>query len=190
MKKNGEFIYISIIESLQQFLTNDKIAKMVFRVKKEHNEDVFYDIYDGMLYNSDGYFPGQDHTLELIIYYDDLEVWIPIGSKGGKHKIDIFYYNLGNIDPKFPSKHCAIRLLAICNTKYVKKSGIDNVLTQIAEDIKKLYEWYRMKLLKNETFVFGKVLMCFGDTLGHHLWGEFKEGLEYLTKMQASLVRS
>ena len=29
---------------------------MVFRVKKEHNEDVFYDIYDGMLYKNDAFF--------------------------------------------------------------------------------------------------------------------------------------
>ena len=28
-----------------------------------------------------------------------------------------------------------------------------------------------MKLLQNEILL----LMCFGDTLGHHLWGEFKE---------------
>ena len=47
----------------QQLLTNVKIAKMVFRVKKEHSEDVFYDIYDGMLYKNDAYFSGKDHTL-------------------------------------------------------------------------------------------------------------------------------
>lgn len=44
-----EVFYIPITESLQQLLTNDKIAKMVFRVRKEHSEDVFYDIYDCML---------------------------------------------------------------------------------------------------------------------------------------------
>ena len=86
-----EFIYIPIIiESLQQLLTNVKIAKMVFRVKKEHNEDVFYDIYDSMLYKNDGCFSGKDYTLELLIYHDDLGVCNPVGSKAGKHKLICF----------------------------------------------------------------------------------------------------
>ena len=146
-----EFIYIPIkMESLQQLLTNVKTAKMVFRVKKEHNEDVFYDIYDGMLYKNDGYFSGKDYILELLIYHDDLGVCNLVGSKAGKHKIDMFYYTLGNIDPKFQSKQCAIRLLAICNTKFVKKYGIDKVLTLAVEDINKLHEGYRTKLLQTK----------------------------------------
>ena len=67
---------------------------MVFRVKKEHNEDAFYDIYDGMLYKNDGHFSGKDHTLELIIYHDDLQVCNPLGSKAEQHKIDMFYNTL------------------------------------------------------------------------------------------------
>ena len=57
--------------------------------------------------------------------------------------------------------------------KVVKKYGIDKVLTPVVEDINKLYEGYRMKILKNEILVFGKVLMCSGDTLGQHLWAGF-----------------
>ena len=86
-----EFIYIPIIiESLQQLLTNVKIAKMVFRVNKEHNADVFYDIYDSMLYKNDGCFSGKNYTLELLIYHDDLGVCNPVGSKAGKHKLICF----------------------------------------------------------------------------------------------------
>ena len=102
---------------------------MVFRVTKEHNKDVFYDMYDGMLYKNDTHFSGKDHTLELIIYHDDLEVCNPLGIKAWKHKTDMFYNTFGNIDPKFRSKQCAIRLLAICNTKFVKKYRIDKVLS-------------------------------------------------------------
>ena len=77
----------------------------------------------------------------------------------------------------FSCSECAIRLLAICNTKFVKKYGIDKVLTAVVEDINKFYEGYRMKILQNEILVFGKVLMYLGDTLGKHLWGGFKEGV-------------
>ena len=107
MWKEGGVHHTPIIESLQQLLRNAKIAKMDFRVKKEHKEDVFYDICDGMLCKNDAYFSGKDHTLELIIYHDNLEVCYPLGSKAGKHKIDMFCYTLGNIDPKFWLKQCA-----------------------------------------------------------------------------------
>ena len=46
------------------------------------------------------------------------------------------------------------------NTKFVNKYGIDKVLTPVVQDIIKLYEGYRMKLLQNEILI----LMCFGDT--------------------------
>ena len=59
----------------------------------------------------------------------------------------------------------------------MKKYGIDKVLTPVVEDINKLYEGYRMKILQNEILVFGKVLMYLGDTLGKNLWGGFKEGV-------------
>ena len=87
--KKGGFIYTLITESLQQLLTNVKIAKMVFRVKKEHNEDVFYDIYDGIIYKNDALFSGKDHTLELIIYHDDLSV-IHVVVKPGNIKLICF----------------------------------------------------------------------------------------------------
>ena len=148
---------------------------MFFRVKKEHNEDVFHDVYDGMLYKNHVYFSGKYHTLELIIYYDDLEVCNPLSSKAEKHKIDMFYYTLGNIDPNFQSKQCAVHLLAKCNTKFVKKYGTHRVLTRVVEDIDKLYEEYKTKILRNEILAFGKKLMCLGYTSGQHLWGGFKE---------------
>ena len=56
---------------------------------------------------------------------------------------------------------------------FVKKYGIDKFLTPVVKDINKLYEGYRMNLSQNEILV----LMCFGDTLGQHLWGGFKEGV-------------
>ena len=96
---------------------------MVFQTKKIRNGAVLYDIYDGSLYRNDAYFFGKQHVLELAIYHEDLEVCNPLGSKVGKHKVDMSYYSLINIDPRFRSKHCSVRLVAICNTKFVKNVG-------------------------------------------------------------------
>ena len=56
----------------------------------------------------------------------------------------MFYYNFLNIDPKFRSKHCAVRSLAIANAKLVKNYGIESILAPIVDDINKLYNGYPM----------------------------------------------
>lgn len=40
-----------------------------------------------------------------------------------------------------------------------------------------LYDGYQIEINGNQTTIFGKLLMCTGDTLGQHLWGGFKEGV-------------
>ena len=97
---------------------------------------MFYDIYDRSLYRNGAYFFfGKQHLLELAIYHDDLEACNPLGNKAGKRKVDTFYYSVININPEFHSKHCSIRLFAICNSKFVKKYGIEKVLSPIVDDI-------------------------------------------------------
>ena len=34
----------------------------------------------------------KQHALKLVMYHDDLEVCNLLGSKGGKHKVDMLYY--------------------------------------------------------------------------------------------------
>lgn len=52
----------------------------------------------------------------------------------------MFYYMLGNIDPKFRSTLRSIQLLTIANTIYIEKYGIDAILEPFMEDILKLEE--------------------------------------------------
>ena len=75
-------------------------------------------------------------------------------------------------------KSCA-RLLAITNAKYVKKYSIDSILKPIIRDLKILYNGYETEVNGARETLFGKVIMCTGDTLGQHLWGGFKEGVGF-----------
>ena len=54
-----------------------------FGLRKKTTEKSFYDFYDVMLYRNDKYLSGKIHTLELIIYYYDLEVCDKLGSEVG-----------------------------------------------------------------------------------------------------------
>ena len=129
------------------------------------------------VYQSDEYFKEHKDALMIVLYHDELEVCNSLGSKAGVHKVDMFYYLVANLDPKFRSKHCAIRLSAIANATLVKKYGIESILQPVIRDLPQLYNGVIMNVNGIERAVYGKVVMCAGDTLGQHYWAGFKEGV-------------
>ncbi|XP_033125438.1 uncharacterized protein LOC117123569 [Anneissia japonica] len=176
-EKAESFFYIPIIESLQQLLLNDRISAMVLKKPNMHKSGVFYDMHDGSIYQRDNFFDEDRKSFLIILYHDELEVCNPLGSKAGTHKLDLYYYTIGNISPKFRSKRCAVRLLAIANAKLVKKYGINCIMRPIIEDLQLLYNGRTMLINGVNQKIYGKVLMCAGDTLGQHYLGGFKEGV-------------
>ena len=87
----------------------------------------------------------------------------------------MFYYTLGNLNPKVRSKHCAIRLYI----KLVKKYGYHAILNPIIEDIKKIESGFPCVINGAEKTVYGKVISCTGDTEGQHEWGGYKVGVGF-----------
>ena len=86
-------------------------------------------------------------------YYDELEVCNPLGSKRTKHKLGkilreeifplslfkgAFYFNIGNVHPKFRQRLSNIKLLALTKSAIINEHGINEVMKCIVEDIKKL----------------------------------------------------
>lgn len=176
-EKSEKFVYIPILESLKQILTNERISTMVLRNPKCCHGDVFYDVQDGLLYQNDDYFEKHENSLCLILYHDELEVCNPLGSNAGVHKLDMYYYTIANLCPKFRSKRCAVHLFAIANADLVKKYGIDTIMKPLVDDLNILYKGYKMEINGVEKVIHGKVLICAGDTLGQHYWGGYKEGV-------------
>ena len=132
-EKDECFTYIPILKSLEQLLSNERISAIILREPTPCQPGLFYDICDGEVY--------QEHkdALMIVFYHDELKVCNPLGSKAGVHKVDMFYYSVANLDPKFHSKHCAIRLLAIANATLVKKYGIESILQPVIRDLSQLY---------------------------------------------------
>ena len=100
----------------------------------------------------------------------------PLGSNAGVQKLDMYYYTIANLCPKFRSKHCAIHLFAIANADLVKKYGINIIMQPLVDNLNILYRGCNMEFNSVEKVIYGKVL-CAGDTLGQHCWGGYKEGV-------------
>ena len=127
--------------------------------------NVLKDYCDGKCFHEHPLFSADPVALQLILYYDEVELCNALGSRRKKHKIGLlfvlhsspfitivskctmvvvcdftgaFYYLLGNISPHFRSKIHNIQLLLLANSSSVAEYGIDHIIKPIVEDIKKL----------------------------------------------------
>lgn len=73
-------------------------------------------------------FSAHPSALQIILYSDEIEICNPLGSHASKNKLVMFYYTLGNINPKYQSKLAAIRLLAIAKKSALSECGVDGIL--------------------------------------------------------------
>lgn len=124
---------------------------------------ILSDYCDGAYYKSHRLFFAHENALQVMLYYDDVEVCNPLGSHTKKHKlgkyailytwlchrcsilthvyttyIGLFYFLLGNIPPKYRSKLNAIQLVAVCKQRYIKEYSMFAVLHPIIQDLKQL----------------------------------------------------
>ncbi|XP_066931778.1 uncharacterized protein [Clytia hemisphaerica] len=176
-EKNETYMYIPILETLEQMLNNTRIASLILRRPRFTGNGYFYDIFDGSVYTKDQYFKDHPTALAIMLFHDELEICNPLGSAATKYKIDMYYYCVANTSPKYRSRVCAVQLLAIAPASHVKKYGVGKILSPIIDDLILLYHGHVMSLNNEEQTVFGKVVVFLGDTLGQHLWGGFKEGV-------------
>jgi hypothetical protein len=131
------FVYVPVLESLQNLLKIDGVFEEV--CNSHQNKDGYLeDLCDGTMTKKHPLF-GQDLTaLQICLYYDDVEMCNPLGSKKTVHKLGFFYYNIGNIHPRHRSNLSSIHLVAITNRSHIKKYGMNTILQPLVNDIKKL----------------------------------------------------
>ena len=173
-EQQDTMVYVPILQSIQQLLSNPKIADIVTSQSHFSKEGFLFDICDGDCFKNNQIFQEHPDGLQIILYHDEVEVCNPLGTHTGKHKIDLYYYTLGNIGPKHRSKLCAIRLLAIVKADDVSRYGQNKVLTPIINDLNTLASGYTFVINGKPKELFGAVVSCLGDTEGQQQWGGFK----------------
>lgn len=106
-------------------------------------------------------FSQDPEALQLIGYFDELEVCnYPSGSHV-KHKVGVVFYTLGNIHLKFRSTHRAINLAILATKPVLEKHGIDAVLKPFFDDCNKLATTGVSVCVKGVNRVFKSALLMF-----------------------------
>ncbi|XP_023254471.1 uncharacterized protein LOC111648952 [Seriola lalandi dorsalis] len=177
------FLYISLIKSLAQLLSNSTVFDRIITTPQRCRKDDFLcDIMDGSLFKSHPLFSKKPSALQLILYADEIDISNPVGSHSTENKLLIFYYTLGNIDPTFRSKPAAIGPLAIANVNDIDKCGFNVILQEICKDLKLLYNGVKIQTHNGEIDLFGAVVSVCSYTLGQHELTGFKEGVDFACK--------
>ena len=124
------------------------------------------------------------HALQVVAYYDELEVVNPIGSYIKKHKLGCMFYFLANVRPQHRSTLKSIQLLAVGKYEDIVKYGIDDFMAPFVEDTKTLYCNGLTISVGNVDHVFHGGLVAFlADNLVAHLVGGFKQSMSFALRI-------
>lgn len=123
-KTKRTFQYIPILRSLQHLLSNSNILESVIythKTKRKTSRVVQYtSIRDGIYFEENTFFTGDDLKLSISLYVDDFEVCNPLGTSRKTHKLCGVYWILNNLPPGSHSALSSIYLAVLCRTTDVK----------------------------------------------------------------------
>ena len=138
------------------------------------------DVCDGTLFSQHPLFGNDPYALQIISFFDELELCNPLGTHVKKHKLAIVLFTLGNIHPKYRSSLRLIHLVIAATAPVVERHGIDNVLQPFIQDLKVLATEGVTVMIRGEDRTFkGGLLLCLGDNLGSNTLGGFKQSFSF-----------
>jgi len=123
-----------------------------------NNDGCLQDYCDGLNCRNHPLFSVRKDSLQLLFYYDDVEICNPLGPKQTIHKLGtpnecspirshsktsicftgLFYFVLGNLSPMYRSRLSSIQLVIVVENKFIKKYGMNAVLEPFVTDVGKL----------------------------------------------------
>lgn len=165
-----KFMYIPILETVKSIYQHPAINDMMARDPKQM-ENLLYDIQDGEFFKEHDLFSKQVHTVQLQLFFDEMECANPIGSKRGIHKLGAIYFTLRNVSPKYNSSLLNIHLVSLFHAQDIKTYGFDKILAPLVKDISTL-ETQGIQLPQFDHPIYGTIIQVTGDNLGlHSLFG-------------------
>ena len=177
------FYYVPLLKTLKNLLLLDEVLAEVLNPHFAADGKLG-DFCDGAAFRSHPLFGTDNSALQVIAYYDELEVANPIGSYVSKHKLGCLFFMLGNIRPKYRSTLKAINLVAVARHADVVKYGLDIFLTPFVQDLKTLYcDGITVTVGSDIRTFHGGLLAFLADNLAAHAIGGFKEGVGFALRL-------
>ena len=170
------FQYIPLLSTLKRLLCDNSILDEIENCPNRiHSDNIIEDFCDGTLFHEHPLFSKDPYALQIIAYYDEVEMCNPLGSHIKKHKLGIVFFTLGNIHPKFRSSLCVINLLLVATIPVIERHGIDKILQPFITDLDVLATTGVTVPIKGSERTFkGALLVFLADNLASNFLGGFK----------------
>ncbi|CAL1672286.1 unnamed protein product [Lasius platythorax] len=131
------FQYVSLIETLKLVISHENVWQYI-ESEKSASDNWLCNFKDDVTFKTHRYFQKYPNALRIQLYYDDLIVNNPSGSKTQSHKIGALYYIIQNLPPHLNSFLGGIHVLALCHTADIEKYGMDAILRPFIYELRKL----------------------------------------------------
>lgn len=145
-----------------------------------HKDGKIEDFCDGKRFKHHPLFFQDNTALQIIAYYDEVEICNPLGSHIKYHKLGIVFYTLGNIAPKYRSQLKLINLAIVCTVPTIEAYGLDKVLHPFVADLNTLATTGVSVNINGSCRTFKGALLTFlADNLASNQLGGFKESFSF-----------
>ena len=183
MSAYNKFYYVSLVDTLQALLSRTDYMAEVLN-PHQSNSSTLNDFCDGETFKTHPLFQCDPYALQIVAYYDELEIVNPIGTYVKKHKLGCLFFTLGNVRPRFRSALKAINLVSVVRYEDIIRFGIDSFLAPFVQDLKKLYcDGITVTIgLEKRTF-FGGLVAFLADNLAAHTLGGFKQSMSFALRI-------
>ncbi|XP_045210242.2 uncharacterized protein LOC123561730 [Mercenaria mercenaria] len=180
--REENFAYFPMNKSLEQFFQNSRLFEIATCARTPNNNGFYNVLSGGSIFINNALFHTNSNALQIILYFDDLEICNPMNKKAGSHKLGLFYYTIGNLPQTYRSRLPAVRTLAIIKRKVMNKHTINVVLESIRQDLIKLEQGITITVSGVNHFIKGSCLCFIGDNSAAHEFGGFKIGVGFSFK--------
>lgn len=169
------FQYFPLRNTLSLLFSNTTFRKLYFGEKK--SQDSFIRGHrDSLHFTNHPLFTQDQFALRLAIFFDEVEMVSPLGSKTKKHDQGMFLFQIHNMPPSWNSRLSSIFPFANCNGSHVREFGFDGILKLLMEELKLLESESGMLLNVSDMPGFrlrGSIICVCADSKAAHELGGF-----------------
>lgn len=118
--------------------------------------------------------------MQIIAYFDELEICNPLGAHTKTHKVGIVFYTLGNISPIYRSQLRLIHLAIVATIPVIEKHGLNRILQPFISDLNILSTKGIEVTVSGVQRTFKGALIAFlADNLASNDLGGFKKSFSF-----------
>ncbi|XP_051164910.1 uncharacterized protein LOC127283851 [Leptopilina boulardi] len=166
--KKHEMVQISISEVLSKWLSNGSYANCI-QEQIRRDDDVLSSSSDGSHFQNHPFKIMRPNAKFIKLYFDEVELCDLAGSKSNfMHKLGMFYWILDDLAPAYKSQLKFINLAAIVPSPYIKKYGMNEVVSYLLTDLQEAENGVN---LPNGENIYCGVSSFIGDNLACHQIG-------------------